>query len=785
MYLWLQGGDDMGEFSTRYTHGDSYIELTSPGWSGNIIDATAESDDDRKFVYEVDFTLENGNWGTSWVRTDANSYGLVTRIRSTNHCVIGMSLEHFGDGWWDGRYCLQAIGRGVQSEGSVRKAAFGVAWNTGEEPVSLNVDDQSMNLQLYTYFSAYAQRAGVQSSVFQWISCDPNCNPIQQYIGWLVGTYKATISTDLPIFETDADLLAWCLDPTNPETLSKMLNYSEPITPEEQYELDKLTYFVHNIFRRKRTSSVTTYWRNYRWKPGYGSKIRFYKTTASENSPYNLVLVVPGGLTRYKGPKGQYLNDDSYEVDSDTLQTHYLNASATYYDEYEIPITWQVDDFDTNIPIFATHDQATDYANDLIGIEEAINYQDIRDYLQELPTPTFGDEDLLTETGVNGQNYANGSCFYALSTSQMNAFFAEVFSHPDVWSAFKDGTLLFGEESIDALFGCMFLPISDLSTIASLEGSAGDIYVGAWRSERAQGRKIIRNDKVISCGEFQMTDMFKDIRDYEPYTQIFVQLPYCGTHQLSIQKYLNKLVSVKYAVDVFTGGCTAMIFANGILLDSFDGLIGMQRPITGRTAGGLLSSIIGGGAMTAGAVAAGGKAIPSIAAGSEAAEAWGAMGAAGSYEGVYAGGTAVGAYTGGLNTVETMTMGGALRANAGAITAGLGGAAVGAGIALAGTYAAWKIKNAYDNPPMTTRGTYSSGLGFFANQKIHFIVAIRNTIRPENELELIGYPSGRSGKIGDFTGYLKCSTVYLADGFIGSSQERNEILQMLAKGIYI
>ena len=127
----------------------------------------------------------------------------------------------------------------------------------------------------------------------------------------------------------------------------------------------------------------------------------------------------------------------------------------------------------------------------------------------------------------------------------------------------------------------------------------------------------------------------------------------------------------------------------------------------------------------------------------------------------------------------------AIAANALAAS-GIALGAAGAGVAaVAGVDAMYKAKNAYADPPMASRGQYSGNLGMFANQQVHFIVAIRHTIRPENELDLIGYPSGKSGKIGDFSGFLKSSAVYLADGFIGSVQERNEILEMIAKGIYV
>lgn len=752
-------------FEITYTNGDNYLKISSDGWSGKIINRLAEDDNDRKFQFDVDFTLENGQYGTSWVRTDANSYGLVSRNAQYTHSVIGVSLEHMGDGWWDGRFALQFIG--THTDGTMGwnylYPCFGAAWNS-EEPEDLTLTSEIMNLQLYTYFSSYYQRAGVQSSIFRSISCDPNTNPILQYIGWTRGTFKAEIVTDLPLFETDADLLAWCLDPTNPDTLATMLNYNPEVTPEEQYKLDQKYYYLHNIFKHNYHGVESNAWYNYRWKPGYDSKIRLYRVKPTDSRYYTLVLTVPSGLTRFKGPKGEYSDESAFVVDEDDLQTHFQEYSYTISrvaPRDEVTVT----DFDTNIPIWGSAEDATKYANDELSIEDALNYSDILAYEQQLPVPDFGDVDVETETGVNGQTYAAGSAIYVLSRNEMIAFFSEIFKiqDPSFINAFKDGNVLFGDNQANAIIGCQYFPF-DASMVCSLESSSGSIWVGGWESQNATGKKVNMNDKVINVGEFFLPDMFKDFRDYEPYTNLYVQLPYCGTYQLSIQKYINKSVKINYAVDIFTGACTALIYANNILVDSMDGMIGSQRPVTGRTAANILGAITKGSASVAAGTAAGLK---------------GGMALAGAGEAVFAGGESIAAlgYGAGAQTV--------MASNALALS-GIGVGAAGAGIAaVAGVDMMYKAKNAYADPPMASRGQYSGNLGMFGNQKVHFIVAIRHNYRPENELDLIGYPSGRSGVIGSFSGFLKSSCVYLADGFIGSVQERNEILEMISKGIYI
>lgn len=757
-------------FSRKFTDQTYDCEITfeSDGWSGEpvICDEGGPSGNTR-FQFDITSRTTNNSDEYYTAEPSPGNYGYWHYAGSEFvGAILGISLEHMGRAIdTDGEIAFQGVGchpnwgmakcwgaKPSDTELIVRCNSIGVH--------SLDLDkngepDVYEDETLGRYFQ-FMNNMGI---IF-W-RCSYNWSG--------KGTFRATIKTDLPIFETDADLLAYCQ--SGGTDTSKILNKAS-VDPEEEYILDQKYYFLHNIFTHNYHGSKTEYWRNYRWKPGYSNKIRMYRVEPTESRYYTLVLTVPSGLVRYKGPKGQYTDEDAFVVDQDTLQTHYCEYSFTISRVAPKDIM-KVTDFGTNIPIFGNAADATKYANDELSIEDALNYSDIIRYENEIREPEWGTADAETETGVNGQTYAAGSAIYVMTRQQMTAFFTEIFKiqDPTFINAFKDGNVLFGDNQANAIIGCQYFPF-DASLVCSLESSAGSIWVGGWESQNGTGKKVNFNDKTLSIGEFFMSDIFKDVRDYEPYTNLFVQLPYCGTYQLSIQKYLNKTVKIEYAVDIFTGACTALIFANNILMDSMDGMIGSQRPVTGRTAANMLSAITkGSGSVVAGA--AGGI------------KAAGLAGGLGSVSSTIAGTLpAFGANVGGgamIGGAHVAAAGTALGA-AGVGLAGIGLAGAGA---VAGVDAMYKAKNAYADPPMASRGQYSGNLGMFANQQVHFIVAIRHTIRPENELDLIGYPSGKSGKIGDFSGFLKSSAVYLADGFIGSAQERNEILEMIAKGIYI
>lgn len=730
--------------SSGTAHGK--ITIKSNGWSGSVVKADGEH---NTFQFDCNGSVNYAS--EPWELSASGGYAA-----GGGDQIVGISLEHMGEirDVSSNQMNIQFLGMD-NVDGNFQ---FVPAWGALENDAQLSLGQSLIFIEEFTRNETTYTNMGISNIGSPYIY-----SGIRVLLdgNWYAVESELEIITDLPIFETDAELLAYCR--SGGSNTEGILN--GPTTdPEEEYLLDQKFYFIHNSFTHYYHGTTTKYWRNYRFKPGYDSKIRLYRVEPSSSRYYTMVLIVPGGMTRFVAPEGDY-NKSSFVVDEDTLQTHYCEYSfqiSRVAPRDEMVVTSPLK---TNIPIFGSREDATKYANDELSIEDALNYSDILAFENQLPQPEFGEEDAETETGINGQTYAAGSAVYVLTRAEMIKFFTEIFKiqDPSFINAFKDGNLLFGDNQANAIIGCMYFPF-DAADVCSLESSSGAIWVGGWQSQNATGRKVNMNDKVLTVGEFFLTDMYKDVRDYEPYTQLFVQLPYCGTYQLSIQKYINKTVKIQYAVDIFTGACTALIYANNILLDSMDGMIGSQRPVTGRTAANMLQAITRGSASVAAGVAGGMK---------------GGMALAGAGEAVFAGGESIAALGIGAGT-QTVAASTALAG------AGLAVGAAGAGVAaVAGVDMMYKAKNAYADPPMSTRGQYSGNLGMFSNQKVHFIVAMRHNHRPENELDVYGYPSGRGGLIGSFSGFLKSSCVQLADGFVGSVQERNEILQMIAKGIYI
>ena len=726
----------------EFTHGDNYIRLNSDGWCGTVLDGTSSVADERKFTFEVDFNLRGGQWGDSWIRTTENSYGIVSVIQDKAKSVIGMSLEHMGDGWWDGRACLNILGRGIQGQGfGLRVPAFGVKWNTGETPTALNIDDTSMNLQMYTYFSAYSQTTGLNSAEFQSVTCDPNCNPLQQYVGWLTGVFQAEITTDLPIFETDADLLAWCLDPENPDTLSKMLNYSSPVPPEEEYDEMFDFWYVKNKWghNTRNVDSNVNQKQNYRFYPKRKG-ICFIKHTPTAAEPYDRILYNYSNYEAYYAAWGESA-DDEFLPHPGSLTTHFLTKSIAfgpndYYTKF---------DFDTNIPLWNNQQDADDYFNGLKDISEADNYAYISRQDNAILNPDLPGTDIdeSTTLGTNGMRYTYGNRLYEITNIELSNLMTELFQPATVQSVI-DGNKLFGTNTMEAVSGVIYIPLTSLDSVCDM-GSLANVRIGSWESQQAQGRRIIKNEGTIDCGSFFYNRVYNDYRDYEPYNLLFANLPFCGCHQLTISKYLDKTVGVTYNIDITTGAIVCKLTADGILVDIFDGTCGASRPISATDNNAYINNVVS--AITGASSQA-----------------------SGAIEGI----------TNSVDVVGKAASVGAVAGGAAAFGATLGAGAIGA----SGIYTAYQVKNAVDNPPQMHRGSLVGNLAYNLNTKPTFLFYTKRTIRPENELAVVGYPSGHGGTIGTFNGFLSCAAVKLAN-FNGTKAEEAELFEILKGGIYI
>ena len=106
----------------------------------------------------------------------------------------------------------------------------------------------------------------------------------------------------------------------------------------------------------------------------------------------------------------------------------------------------------------------------------------------------------------------------------------------------------------------------------------------------------------IDCGYVDIPEYFGDCRDYSPYTNVTIFLPFIGFRTVKTEDIIAGRVNIKYNIDVLTGSCVAIVSVRkkGVshTLYTFEGNCSMSLPLTGadhtRMIMGLSSAVLGG-----------------------------------------------------------------------------------------------------------------------------------------------------------------------------------------------
>lgn len=500
---------------------------------------------------------------------------------------------------------------------------------------------------------------------------------------------------------------------------------------------------------------------------------------------------------KYKDIQGSYYSSVSrLEVESadidDYTEGALIYSYPFYYKYTKLPDgTYNIGSmFSTNMPLFKDEATAQAFIDGEIDITDAENWPEIsgdKNYDDIIDNDT-GEKEEETDFGesfvrnIFSQMYlCNTTVLYEIS----NALFDyDVTTLSGLWEDIKKGLEMYGSNPMECVQGLRFYPL-DLSSIFHDVQSQNYVYFGAYKLNLTQGnvQKIIYANGYKDLGTVKIKRAFKDWRDFEPYTKLSIYLPYVGRYQLDLKKYYDKDVTVRYYIDIRTGACIACLIADGLLLDWFDGILGVEMPITltdySSYAQNQLNIIMrnaGIGISAEGVVGATGvKGVQGAingatnSAGSQFANTYASMG----------GGDAAFAAAKGASS-SAMASGAAGIAG----TAALGAVAVGAVAAGVVMKTEFDMMRTGTAAYTRTRPASSSMLNQFLPQYPTFMFEIQDIDESEYLNELYGRPANASGVIGNFSGYLEAEDVLLICP-IATDNERQEIIDLVKTGIYI
>lgn len=196
----------------------------------------------------------------------------------------------------------------------------------------------------------------------------------------------------------------------------------------------------------------------------------------------------------------------------------------------------------------------------------------------------------LTTTGIFNRTFAMTSAgIKSLANYLWN-------SDETIFNEIVKGLSLMGGNPIDGLIDLRLYPFNVVNKTSG--GASKSIVVGR-TDTKVNGIEINDYNAVLDLGYCTFYPYFGNFLDYEPFTTASLYVPYVGIVPISTADFMGQTISCKMVVDITTGSCTAIVFANDIPIIYKNGNIGVEIPMTGTNSAEYASRIMGG--LTSGA----------------------------------------------------------------------------------------------------------------------------------------------------------------------------------------
>lgn len=336
---------------------------------------------------------------------------------------------------------------------------------------------------------------------------------------------------------------------------------------------------------------------------GYGSSVLSVKTAlVGDSEPLNAIKLNMTNLfwyTNYDHPDTLYIGH---------MSVHKNNASP--YDPPELSGQVSITQYGT-------------YYEDSYGV--AIN--DLDKFIEALEatgdgtpiTPILPSEDPSQPGGGDIANpdynpFSDPVDFPGLPTggSAIASGFIRVYNPTAVQLQSLAGKL-WGNDFVNTIHKIMNDPMEAMISLHSVPfqivgGGNANIEVGNFDTE-VSAKTVTTQYYQINCGNISLPEHWASALDYSPYTTVDIFIPFVGVRSLQIDDVMNKVLTLKYNVDVLTGSAVAMLKCGDSVLYTYNTQVHAEIPYTMSSYGRLVQSIIGVAGTAIGATAGGAGAL--------------------------------------------------------------------------------------------------------------------------------------------------------------------------------
>lgn len=135
-----------------------------------------------------------------------------------------------------------------------------------------------------------------------------------------------------------------------------------------------------------------------------------------------------------------------------------------------------------------------------------------------------------------------------------------------------------------------FLVTDPLSCIVSLQKypmtipeQSGPVHIKLGKAETSISANITKaTAKTYYFTPIEIKPRFgNSFMDYEPYTHFELYVPFCGTTELDPRDILGCTLSVNLVVDFNTGTCVAYVLSDSLVIETINGSLAIDIPVTG------------------------------------------------------------------------------------------------------------------------------------------------------------------------------------------------------------
>lgn len=197
-------------------------------------------------------------------------------------------------------------------------------------------------------------------------------------------------------------------------------------------------------------------------------------------------------------------------------------------------------------------------------------------------------------------NYDNNSPFNSLSIAAFNKMYAiQKQTAGKLAKVLSNGILSRPAGTpIDEWLNDTFLTSNPLDTIVSLKKfpmsvlsgadfTAEKIYFGAYSDDNITGIPYTLNPPYrIYTTTFTGENMFKpefgdSFLDYEPFTNVSLYLPFCGTVKIPVAEFMGHDINITYTIDLISGSVAAYVRRDNLNILSAQGTCAIDIPVSG------------------------------------------------------------------------------------------------------------------------------------------------------------------------------------------------------------